>query len=209
MREVEEKRKRLRKQKPRKIGAFIGHHMIPVVLGPKKRHYVIDHHHLSLALHKEGLRDVLVTVVLDLSALEPNAFWNVLDHKSLVYPFDPQGRRRDFADIPKTVMQLKDDPFRSLAGELRRAGGFAKDTTPFSEFLWADFSAARSKESQSKRISPPRWSRRCAWREAKRRNICRAGADPRPTRDRGALDFLAIVRLANRGVKRFSLASRC
>jgi hypothetical protein len=36
-------------------------------------------------------------------------------------------------------MQLKDDPFRSLAGELRRAGGFAKDTTPFSEFLWVDF----------------------------------------------------------------------
>jgi hypothetical protein len=25
-----------------------------------------------------------------------------------------------------------------LAGELRQAGGFAKDTTPFSEFLWAD-----------------------------------------------------------------------
>ena len=139
MREVEEKRKRLRKQKPQKIGSFIGHHMIPVVLGPKKRHYVIDHHHLSLALHKEGLRDVLVTVVLDLSALDLDAFWTVLGHKSLVYPFDAQGRRRDFADIPKTVMQLKDDPFRSLAGELRRAGGFAKDTTPFSEFLWADF----------------------------------------------------------------------
>jgi hypothetical protein len=26
-----------------------------------------------------------------------------------------------------------------FAGELQRAGGFAKDTTPFSEFLWADF----------------------------------------------------------------------
>ena len=38
MREVEEKRKRLRKQKPRKIGSFIGRHMIPVVLGPKKRY---------------------------------------------------------------------------------------------------------------------------------------------------------------------------
>jgi hypothetical protein len=37
------------------------------------------------------------------------------------------------------VEDLKDDPFRSLAGELRRAGGFAKDTTPFSEFLWADY----------------------------------------------------------------------
>jgi hypothetical protein len=41
--------------------------------------------------------------------------------------------------------QLIDDPFRSLAGELRRAGGFAKDTTPFSEFLWADFLRRRMK----------------------------------------------------------------
>jgi hypothetical protein len=40
---------------------------------------------------------------------------------------------------------LIDDPFRSLAGELRRAGGFAKDTTPFSEFLWADFLRRRLK----------------------------------------------------------------
>jgi hypothetical protein len=32
-----------------------------------------------------------------------------------------------------------------LAGELRRAGGFAKDTTPFSEFLWADFLRRRVK----------------------------------------------------------------
>jgi hypothetical protein len=139
MREVEEKRKRLRKQKPGKIGEYIGHHMVPVVLGPKKRHYITDHHHLSLALHKEGLRHVLVTVVLDLSTLELDAFWTVLDHKNLAYPFDADGRRRDVSEIPKTVTQLKDDPFRSLAGELRRAGGFAKDTTPFSEFLWADF----------------------------------------------------------------------
>ena len=139
MREVEEKRKRLRKQKPRKLGEFIGHHMIPVVLGPKKRHYVTDHHHLALALHREGVQHVLVTVVLDLSKLDTEAFWSVLDHKSLVYPFDSNGRRRDFSEIPKTVMLLKDDPFRSLAGELRWAGGFAKDITPFSEFLWADF----------------------------------------------------------------------
>ncbi|HEY7243122.1 MAG TPA: ParB-like protein [Xanthobacteraceae bacterium] len=145
MREVDEKRKRLRAHKPRKIGEFIGRHMIPVVLGPKECHYIIDHHHLSLALHKEGLRDVLVTVVLNLSRLEPEEFWSVLDHKNLAYPFDPQGRRRDFADIPKSVTLLKDDPFRSLAGELRRSGGFAKDTTPFSEFLWADFFRRRIK----------------------------------------------------------------
>ena len=48
------------------------------------------------------------------------------------------------------MTELKDDPFRSLAGELRRLGGFAKDTTPFSEFLWADFFAGGSSESASK-----------------------------------------------------------
>jgi hypothetical protein len=48
-------------------------------------------------------------------------------------------------DIPKSVSDLVDDPFRSLAGELRRAGGFAKETTPFSEFLWADFLRRRMK----------------------------------------------------------------
>jgi hypothetical protein len=40
--------------------------------------------------------------------------------------------------LPKTVADLEDDPYRSLAGELRFAGGYAKDATPFSEFLWAD-----------------------------------------------------------------------
>ena len=36
-------------------------------------------HHLALALHKEGVRNVLVLVVSDLSALDADAFWTVLD----------------------------------------------------------------------------------------------------------------------------------
>lgn len=34
---------------------------------------------------------------------------------------------------------MQDDPTRSLAGFVRQGGGYAKDTTPYSEFLWADF----------------------------------------------------------------------
>ena len=113
--------------------------MIPVVLGPDKRHYVVDHHHLARALHDEGVKDILVTVIADLTMVDRDAFWGVMDNNRWVYPYDAKGERRHFTDIPKTVDQLKDDPFRSLAGELRRVGGFAKDTTPFSEFLWADF----------------------------------------------------------------------
>jgi hypothetical protein len=145
MREVKEKRKQWRKHDPDKKAEFLGKHMIPVILGPKKRHYVIDHHHLSLALHDEGVEDVLVEVVADLQELDRDAFWTVLDHHAWVHPYDTEGVRRHYNDIPKTVAELKDDPFRSLAGELRRIGGYAKDTTPFSEFLWADFLRRRIK----------------------------------------------------------------
>jgi hypothetical protein len=140
MREVKEKRQRWREHKSKKKqGEFVGRHMIPVVLGPDKRYYVVDHHHLARALHDEGVKDILVTVIGDLSMVERDAFWGVMDNKRWVYPYNAKGERRDFSDLPKSIEDLKDDPFRSLAGELRRAGGFAKDTTPFSEFLWADF----------------------------------------------------------------------
>ncbi len=145
MREVKAKRKRWREEGTKKGAEFLGRHMIPVVLGPKDRHYVIDHHHLARALHDEGVKDVFVMIVANLSRLERDAFWFVLDNRSWMHPFDDEGRRRHYRDIPKSVADLVDDPFRSLGGELRRAGGFAKDTTPFSEFLWADFLRRRIK----------------------------------------------------------------
>ena len=140
MREVKEKRKRWRGHKSdKKRAELLGKHMIPVVLGPDQRYYVVDHHHLARALYDEGVKDILVTVIGNLSMVGRDAFWGVMDNKRWCYPYDAKGERRHFKDIPKSVAALKDDPFRSLAGELRRAGGFAKDTTPFSEFLWADF----------------------------------------------------------------------
>jgi hypothetical protein len=140
MREVKEKRRRWRQHKSKKKqGELLGRHMIPVVHGPDGCHYIIDHHHLARALHDEGVENVLVTIIADLTMVDRNSFWLVLDSRRWVYPYDAKGVRHHYKDIPKSVADLKDDPFRSLAGELRRAGGFAKDTTPFSEFLWADF----------------------------------------------------------------------
>jgi len=145
MREVLAKRKRWRETGGKKGAKFLGTHMIPVVLGPRRRNFVVDHHHLARALHDEGVKDVAVTVTANLSALGPDEFWTVMDNRNWMHPFDADGRRRHYDDIPKSVTELVDDPFRSLAGELRRAGGFAKDTTPFSEFLWADFLRRRVK----------------------------------------------------------------
>jgi hypothetical protein len=145
MREVKAKRKAWRAKASAGGGEFLGRHMIPVILGPKNRPYIIDHHHLALALREEGVKDVLVTVVANLSRLETDAFWFVLDNHNWMHPFDDEGRRRSYEEIPKSVKKMIDDPFRSLASELRLVGGFAKDTTPYSEFLWADFLRRRIK----------------------------------------------------------------
>ena len=139
MREVEERRALLRSKAEDGDKQFLGRHMIPVVQGPKKRPYLIDHHHLALALRREGQTKVLTMQIADLSRLDKQAFWVFLDNRGWLHPFDAEGRRLGYDEIPRSVSDLVDDPYRSLAGALRRAGGFAKDTTPFSEFLWADF----------------------------------------------------------------------
>ncbi|MGB9026591.1 MAG: ParB-like protein [Rhodomicrobium sp.] len=114
-------------------------HVIPVVKGPKENYYVIDHHHLCRAMLLAGSTQVSVIVVLNLVRLEKDAFWVFMDNSGLVHPFNDEGKRCDYHDIPKSIAEMTDDPFRSLAGAIRRKGGYAKDTTPFSEFLWADF----------------------------------------------------------------------
>jgi hypothetical protein len=144
-REVSEKRKLWRERSAKKDALYLGRHMVPVILGPKERMYVTDHHHLARALHDEGAKDVLVNVIADLRNLSRDSFWVVMDCKGWCHPYDSEGVRRDFADIPPSVADLVDDPFRSLAGELRRTGGYAKDITPFSEFIWADFLRRRIK----------------------------------------------------------------
>jgi hypothetical protein len=149
MHEVRAKRESWQAKKDK--AEFLGSHMMPVILGPKERPYIIDQHHLARALHDEGQKHVVVSVVIDLRALERDAFWVFLDNRGWCHPYDERGVRCGFRDIPKSVADLRDDPFRSLAGELRKAGGFAKDTTPFSEFLWADYLRRRIKRAAVKR----------------------------------------------------------
>lgn len=141
MREVAAKRREWRHRDNK--AEWLGAHMIPIVLGRTAaggdRAYVIDHHHLARALLDEGQTDILTHTVADLRILRRGEFWTFLDNRGWCYPYDERGRRLRFDAIPKRIADLHDDPFRSLAGEVRRRGGFAKETTPFSEFLWADF----------------------------------------------------------------------
>jgi hypothetical protein len=126
----------------------IASHWFPAVLGPENCHYIVDHHHLGLALLEEDVKEVKVMVLKDLSWLDNLVFWRMMEHNQWVHPFGADGSRYEYKHLPKSITQLTDDPYRSLAGELRRVGGYAKDATPFSEFLWADFLRPRIPQSK-------------------------------------------------------------
>lgn len=139
LREVTRKRHQWRERVERDGADFLGRHMIPTVRGPKGRLWIIDAHHLSRALYDEGVEHVLAQVIADLSGLRDHLFRTYMDNRGWFHPFDDDGKRQPVKALPRHVRHLIDDPHRSLAGELRRAGGYAKDTMPYSEFLWADY----------------------------------------------------------------------
>lgn len=128
--------------------------VFPAVLGPDKRCYILDHHHLGLALIEEGVRKVWVSLQDDLSWLSLPVFWRTMEFRAWAHPFDEHGRRRDYSDIPARLTQLQDDPYRTLANRVQDAGGYAKSVMPFAEFLWADFLRGRIGPAAARRASP-------------------------------------------------------
>jgi hypothetical protein len=137
--EVALKRKEWQRRTAREAKRFLRDHRFPAIRGPNHHCYIVDHHHLGRALLEEKVESVIVAVLTDLSYLGMDEFWIVMDYHRWVHPYDEKGVRRAFSAMPKKLKRLPDDPYRSLAAAVRRAGDYPKDVTPFSEFLWADF----------------------------------------------------------------------
>lgn len=141
--EVQAKRTQWSRLRRKEREALLASHWFPAVLGPQGRHYIVDHHHLGLALTQESVAQVWVMQLADFSAAEPPMFWRLMEFHQWAHPYDERGRRCDWAKMPGQLADLRDDPHRSLAGAVRKAGGYAKDAAPFVEFLWADFFRTR------------------------------------------------------------------
>ena len=141
--EVQEKIKALAVLKSHALRDFLQHHPIPAVEGPDDKLYITDHHHLGLALLDQGLLTGFFIIEADLSQLSLDAFWPEMDKHKWVHPYDENGILKPFLAIPRHLTHLVDDPYRSLAGFVRNAGGYQKTDASFSEFLWADFFRSR------------------------------------------------------------------
>lgn len=153
MRAVAAKREKVetRALKRRKMMAFLEKRPIPAVRGPGEGYYIIDHHHLSLALWQSDVDEAFVRVIEDLSGLGRPTFWRAMAATGWMHPYDETGRRIPATELPSTLYQLRSDPYRDLAWSVREEGGFEKSRAPYAEFRWAQFFRERIAPTSVKR----------------------------------------------------------
>jgi hypothetical protein len=146
MGEVLEKRAKIEK-KPEKEKRRLAADPIKVVRGPDGGLFVTDHHHGALAWLMAGISDGVCSIEADTLSTEPGKFWAQLRERHKVRLADNNGATITPDFLPKTLMRLPDDPYRTLAWMVRKNGGFCRqlmDHKEFAEFVWADWMRGRT-----------------------------------------------------------------
>lgn len=117
----------------------------PVIIGPRGIFYIIDHHHLARALYDLGLSKTYCIIVDNLSSAAVDDFWRQMKSNNQVYLKDQNGNTIAPSQLPTSIKNLSNDPFRSLAGAVRELCGFEKEagSEDYLEFEWADYLRAR------------------------------------------------------------------
>jgi hypothetical protein len=106
--------------------------------------YITDHHHLARALFGIGVSNTYCTIIDNLSHTKPDDFWKQLEANNEVYLKDRNGNSITPHDLPASVKDLSNNPFRSLAGAVRESCGSEKGDENSSgedylDFRWADY----------------------------------------------------------------------
>jgi len=142
---IREKRKEMNKISHDELRDALLKEPIPVVAAPDGAFYMIDHHHQALAAHQVGRENAFFVLQTDYSKLpDMKEFWVRMREKSWVREFDHRGRPIKIPDgLPRSILGLRDDPYRGLAWFVRRSGGYRKTSVEFAEFRWADFFRTR------------------------------------------------------------------
>lgn len=143
MKEVESRKKSLAQKSKDELETYLRQYPESAVKGPEGKLYIIDRHHLARALLENGLKTTYCRIVEDLGGTPSSSFWVTMEKRHWVHPYDEAGQRVDYASIPLTISELRDDPYRSLAGAVQDACGYQKPQAPFAEFLWANFLRSR------------------------------------------------------------------
>jgi hypothetical protein len=146
MLEVDEKIKMVKKFTKKEIKKFVKDNPVPVVISPHDELYVVDHHHFLCVCYHTGIEKVHVSVVKDLSKSKMSyaRFWKWMSKTRNTYPFCQFGEGpRKALYLPRDIRGLADDPYRSIAWFVRKAGAFENSDRNYAEFQWANFFRSR------------------------------------------------------------------
>jgi hypothetical protein len=115
---------------------------IKVVRGPGNQLFITDHHHGALAWLMSGKTSEICSIEKGPDSTDPNLFWTQLNEMHKVRLADRNGDPIEPGALPKTLVTLPDDPYRTLAWMVRKKDGFCRafmDQKEFAEFIWADW----------------------------------------------------------------------
>jgi hypothetical protein len=137
--EVKDRAARIAMQSHSERQAYLERKSSPHVVGPGKRIYMVDHHHLARALWSLNIHEAALGELLaDWSHLAPKEFWREMERHGFCWPIDADGNRRPYSAIPAHIGDLTDNMWRTLARKVRGLA-FADEDTPFQEFIWGDY----------------------------------------------------------------------
>ncbi len=142
MLEIDQKIEELRKLGKKGLKKYVKETRVPVVVGPNSELYIVDHHHFLCVCYHLDIKKVKVDVVKDLSGskMSYSQFWRLMHREKSVYPYCQFGEGpRKALYLPRDIRGLADDPYRSLAWFVRKAGAFENSEKNFAEFKWANF----------------------------------------------------------------------
>jgi hypothetical protein len=142
MLEVDEKIAIVRGFGKKQLRDFIDETPVPVVISPQGEMFVVDHHHFLCVCYHVDIKKVRVQVVADLSKRRMSyaGFWKWMFKNRNAYPFCQFGEGpREALYLPRDIRGLADDPYRSIAWFVRKAGSFENSDRNFAEFKWANF----------------------------------------------------------------------
>lgn len=142
MLEVDEKIAVVEKFGKKKKKKFINEVVVPVVRAPTGQLYIVDHHHFLFVCYHLGFKKVRIEIVDDLKnkKMDYDKFWQWMNNKRYCYPYCQfgAGPHKEYY-LPRDIRGLADDPYRSMAWFVRKAGAFENSEKNFAEFRWANF----------------------------------------------------------------------
>lgn len=157
MGEVLEKKAKIEKKTEKEKGHLVAD-PIKVIRGPSGNLFVTDHHHGALAWLMAGFSSGVCSIEADASSADPKEFWVQLQERHKVHLEDKNGAAITPDFLPKTLRELPDDQYRTLAWMVRKNGGFCRqlmDQKEFAEFVWADWFRKRTELPPEQIMSSP------------------------------------------------------